>query len=170
MKTMRKALARFPGALLGVVVAATACAGTATATDVQVATDAELLEALTDAIQDEYHAEAVYLGVMADFGDVRPFTNILGAEQRHSSAIAYLFESRGWAVPTSEWSVENVVHFDSVTDACRTGVSAEIANVAVYDRWFAELALPADVARVFEANRAASLDRHLPAFQRCAGV
>ena len=170
MKVMRATRHGISAVLVGLAVTVSACAGTPTGTDVHVPSDPELLQALTEAIQDEYHAEEVYLGVIHDFGEVLPFANILGAEERHSSAIARLFQSRGWAVPVSEWTQENVAHFDSVEEACRVGVTAEVANIAVYDRLFAELALPVDVQRVFESNRAASLERHLPAFQRCASM
>jgi hypothetical protein len=46
-------------------------------------------------------------------------------------------------------------------------LTAEQENIALYDRFFA-LDLPPDVRRVFENNRAASLNNPLPAFQRCA--
>ena len=59
----------------------------------------------------EYHAEAVYLKFLEDHGDVPPFFNIVVAEVRHSTSIGLLFESRGWAVPPSEWSRENVPAF-----------------------------------------------------------
>mgnify|MGYP001813448837 CR=1 FL=1 len=119
------------------------------------------------AIQDEYHAESVYQGVLADFGEVRPFSNIIQAEERHSAAIAQAYESRGWAVPVSEWSVTNVPRFESVAEACRVGAEAEVANVEVYDDLL-QAELPEDVVRIFVSNRGASLERHLPAFQRCS--
>ena len=49
---------------------------------------AEIVGMLEEAIQDEYHAEQVYLKVMATFGAVRPFSNIVNAERRHASALA----------------------------------------------------------------------------------
>jgi hypothetical protein len=48
-----------------------------------VVTDRELAVVMTAAIQDEYHAEEVYLKVLNDFGDVLPFLNIVVAEVRH---------------------------------------------------------------------------------------
>ena len=57
--------------------------------------ESEVLAAMTEAIQDEYRAEVIYLGVMDDFGEVRPFTNIVYAEVRHSDALALLFQARG---------------------------------------------------------------------------
>lgn len=129
--------------------------------------DAALEEILLEAIQDEYHAEAVYQGVLNDFGQVYPFANILTAEVRHSTAIGRLYENRGWAVPASAWNADNAPHFAGVPEACAVGADAEIANVAVYDDLLASGELPADVVQVFTSNRSASLERHLPAFETC---
>lgn len=129
--------------------------------------EAEAVAAMTDAIQDEFLAENTYLRVLADFGRVLPFQNIVYAEQRHSEAIAYLFVKRGLDVPTSEWDVNNVPAFDSVAEACAAGVEAEENNIALYDELL-QLNLPADVRQVFTNNRSASLTRHLPAFENCS--
>ena len=129
---------------------------------------AEIVGMLEDAIQDEYRAEQVYLKVMATFGSVRPFSNIVNAERRHASALATLFTRYGLEVPASKWNGENVPTFDSVTEACRAAAEAEVANVALYDEYLSKL-LPEDVRIVFENNRRASLEKHLPAFRRCGG-
>lgn len=125
-----------------------------------------LVDALTAAIQDEFHAEAIYQRVLLDFGSVNPFANIIRAEQTHAAALAGLFRARGLAVPESAWTANNVPRFGSVREACGAAYQAEIDNVAVYDRYFSE-DLPADVLRVFSNNRAASLNNHMPAFDRC---
>jgi hypothetical protein len=93
----------------------------------------ELLAAMEAAIQDEYHAEEVYLKVLHDFGDVLPFHNIVVAEVRHSTSIGRLFENRGWSVPTSEWNGDSVPGFATLAGACAAGVEAELANIALYD-------------------------------------
>lgn len=125
------------------------------------------LAAMTDAIQDEFLAENTYLRVLADFGRVLPFQNIVYAEQRHSEAIAYLFIKRGVEVPVSEWDINNVPVFTTLQAACAAGVQAEEDNIALYDELL-ELTLPADVKEVFTNNRAASLNNHLPSFQACS--
>src|SRR5690606_12410565 len=114
-----------------------------------------------------YRAEAIYQGVIDDFGAVAPFANIIGAEVRHSAAIARLFQTRGLTVPPTSWTSATVPHYPSVPAACAAGVVAERDNIAIYDRHFA-LPLPADVQQVFQNNRGASLYNHLPAFERCA--
>ena len=128
--------------------------------------DAATLEAMNRGIQDEYHAEFVYMKVIEKFGDVQPFYNIVYAEQRHSEAIANLFTNRGLLVPPSDWNLGNVPEFASVADACAAGVVAELENIALYDELLT-LDLPQDVRNVFTNIRAASLDKHLPAFQTC---
>lgn len=128
--------------------------------------DATVLEAMNLALQDEYHAELTYLKVINTFGEVQPFYTILFAEQRHSEAIAQLFTNHGLTVPASNWNLGNVPSFGSLTEACAAGVAAELANIALYDELLAR-DLPQDVRNVFTNVRAASLDKHLPAFQTC---
>jgi hypothetical protein len=157
-------------ALLGalVVVGAAGCsASNPLAVELQPAVDPGIQSLLVQAIQDEYRAETVYLGVTEDFGPVNPFQNIIGAEVRHSTALGTLFTARGWDVPENGWTVDDVPHFTTVGEACSAGVQAEIDNAGLYDDLIMD-GLPADVLRVFESNRAASLERHLPAFNRCA--
>ncbi len=122
--------------------------------------------AVTAALQDEYHAEQTYRRVMVDFGTVLPFANIITAEQRHAASLRGILRSRGIAVPASEWNVDNVPRFASVAEACALAAEAEVANITLYDELLA-LELPADVRTVFTNNRRASLEGHLPAFNRC---
>ena len=129
-------------------------------------TTAEVLAAMALTLQDEYHAENIYQRVLADFGQVFPFSRIVNAEQRHSAAIARLYRNRSLEVPTSDWNLGNVPRFDSVQAACAAAVQAEIDNIALYDT-FLDMELPTDVRNVFTNNRAASLHNHLPAFEAC---
>jgi len=128
---------------------------------------ADLQAALELTLQDEFRAEAIYQGVLNDFGPVLPFAAILTAEQRHSTSIGLLFTRRGLAVPASLVTVSTVPHFPTVRAACAAGVVAERENIALYDRFLAG-DLPDDVRQVFSNNRRASLDNHLPAFLTCA--
>ena len=165
-RTRAATRARLFGATL-VLLSAGACAASDPTSVEPPEQDADLQVMLTLAIQDEYRAEAIYEGVTADFGPVSPFSNIIAAEVRHSSALATLFAARGWDVPESTSTLANVPHFGSVGAACAAGVEAEIDNAGLYDELMTP-GLPADVATVFANNQAASLERHLPAFQRCA--
>jgi hypothetical protein len=140
---------------------------TATAMSSLVSTS-EITIAMERAIQDEYHAEAVYKRVLADFGEVWPFSNIVQAEARHAAAVAGLFTKRGLEIPASQWNLDNVPRFNSVAEACAAAAQAERDNIALYDE-FLKMTLPRDVDNVFTNNRRASLQAHLPAFETCAG-
>lgn len=128
--------------------------------------------ALQRALEDEYHAEAFYDAVMAKFGEVRPFVNIIEAERRHASMLADAMKTYDLNVPKNRQigSAEMKAAVPATLgEACRMGVAAEIANRDLYRK---EL-LPAvtghaDIATVFERLSAASDNNHLPAFQRCA--
>jgi hypothetical protein len=126
-----------------------------------------VLEAMQATIQDEYRAELIYQRVMGDFGAVRPFVNIINAEVRHSEAIAGLYMTRGLPVPQNQWRWEEIPAYTSLAEACEAGVQAEIDNAEIYDEYL-DLELPTDVRRVFVNNRRASIQNHLPAFQRCS--
>ena len=132
-----------------------------------VATGPALGVILARAIQDEYRAEAIYQGVLNDFGQVPPFANVVGAEERHSAAIARLYASRGETAPASQWTIDGAPHFTSIPAACTAGVTAERENIALYDELL-RADLPTDVRQVFTNNRSASLLKHLPAFEWCS--
>ena len=53
-------------------------------------TEAEI-HALNEALDDEYLAWATYDQVIADFGEMPPFSNIREAEARHIEALCTLF-------------------------------------------------------------------------------
>ncbi len=129
--------------------------------------DAELAEILRVTLEDEYLAEAIYLGVMKDFGSVLPFRNIAKAERQHANNILALYAARGLTAPPNAWTTANVPHFATLKEACQAGVTAELENIALYDRYLG-LALPADVVSAITRNRRASLQAHLPAFRRCS--
>lgn len=129
--------------------------------------DGAALQAFLEAdIQDEFRAEALYQRVLADFGDVRPFSNIVWAEGQHARSVAALYAARGWAVPASRFTAGSMPSFATQREACQAGWAAEGANIALYDQQLAQ-ALPMDVRAVLQANRDASLYNHLPAFDRC---
>lgn len=113
---------------------------------------------------DEAKAYATYEQVLADHGEVRPFVNIIRAEETHMNYLLPIYEQRGYAVP--EFAAD-VPSFDTVQEACQAGVTAEIENVAVYDELFTQNLAP-DVYDVFAKLQAASRDKHLPAFERCS--
>lgn len=125
-----------------------------------------IVAVLDTAINDEYHAEFIYLRVLADFGNVLPFFNVVVAEQRHSTSLGGLLEGRGVPIPSSRWNLDNVPRFTTLRLACAAAAVAEQENIEMYDRFLA-LNVPADVRTVLANNRRASLDRHYPAFRQC---
>jgi len=124
------------------------------------------IDALKEALDDEYKAIATYDQVIADFGSVQPFSNIREAEARHITALYRLFTRYGLSVPENSWPGK-IVHYASLQAACEAGVAAEIANAELYDRLMQATQRP-DILQVFRNLRAASQQRHLSAFKRCA--
>ena len=124
------------------------------------------ITALKEALDDEYRSFATYDQVLADFGEVRPFSNIREAESRHIEALCVLFARYGLPVPENPWTGK-VERYASLQAACEAGVAAEIANAEIYERLLQATERP-DILTVFRNLRDASQHRHLPAFERCA--
>ena len=124
------------------------------------------IEALREALDDEYRAWATYDQVVRDFGEVPPFSNIRTAEARHIEALCTLYARYDLAVPENPWPGK-VTRYASLQEACAAGVAAEIENGALYERLLASTQRP-DILTVFRNLQEASQQRHLPAFQRCA--
>lgn len=127
---------------------------------------AEEINALNLTLNDEYKAEAIYQKVIAKFGEVKPFSNIILAEQKHSGELIKIYERYNLAVPENDW-YDKVPEFETVEDACIAGIDAEIENAKLYD----DLILSVDnedILFVFKSLRDASINNHLPAFQKCS--
>ncbi|MEJ2623713.1 MAG: DUF2202 domain-containing protein [Pseudolabrys sp.] len=122
-------------------------------------------EALCEAIDGEYKARATYRAVITAFGPVRPFSNIVFAEQRHIDALLTQFRRLELEPPSDHWDGQ-VAAPPSLAEACRLGVQSEIDNAALYDRLVA-MTEDRHVLAVLAALRKASAERHLPAFTRC---
>jgi hypothetical protein len=118
------------------------------------------------ALNDEYHAWATYDQVIADHGEIRPFSNIRRSEARHINALLVLFEAYGIEAPENLW-IGNVPSYASVAAAAQAGVEAEIANVELYDVLMASTAR-SDILSTYRNLRWASQERHLQAFRRWA--
>jgi hypothetical protein len=127
--------------------------------------DVTEIEALYMALDDEYHALAVYQSVIETFGEVEPFVEIAASEQRHIGALINQLNKNGLTIPENPW-IGNVPTFDSIQQACQTGVQAEIDNAALYDQLFNMTDDPA-LIRVFTNLSNASLTSHLPQFEAC---
>lgn len=126
--------------------------------------DNTLEDMLNYAIEDEYLAKAEYEKIMAEFDVTRPFSNIMKAETQHISALLPLFEKYDIAVPANTAS-EHLVIPDTLAEIYSIGVEAEIANIAMYEKFLADPDLPSDVKAVFTALMNGS-ENHLKAFER----
>ncbi len=124
------------------------------------------IDALYLALSDEYKAEATYLQVIEDFGEVKPFTNIMAAEQKHAEKLIILLEKYGLEVPENPY-IGAIQSYTSIQEACGVGVQAEIENVELYDQLLSSTERE-DILRVYRALQRASQENHLPAFENCS--
>jgi rubrerythrin len=127
--------------------------------------DAPTLAAMAAALDDEYKARATYRAVLAAFGAVQPFSNIVEAEQRHAEALLALYERFGETPPTDRWA-GRVGAPASLAEACAAAIAAELDNAAMFDRLLGTVDHPV-VLTVLRNLQEASCERHLPAFRRC---
>jgi len=122
------------------------------------------IEAMLEyAIQDEYLARAEYEKIMAVYGEQRPFSNIMKAEETHIDLLIPLFATYEIDLP-EDTANEHVVLPASVEEALNVGIQAEIDNIAMYEG-FLKQDLPDDITNVFERLKSAS-ESHLKAFER----
>jgi len=125
----------------------------------------DLEQILREALEDERKAEATYTAVIEKFGPIRPFINIVSAENRHAMAVEKQMRRLGFAIPENAWAGQGEAP-RSIAEACQEAVDAEIENIALHDRLIPLIDDPA-VRHVLERLRDASRDNHLPAFRRC---
>ena len=118
---------------------------------------------LSYAIQDEYIAHGEYAVIVLEFGSVNPYSNIIKSEESHIAFLTDLFLAYGMDLPADD-SASYVAVPASLLDAAKTGVQAEIGNIAMYERFLGE-ALPLDVLGVFTSLKTAS-ESHLAAFEK----
>jgi hypothetical protein len=120
--------------------------------------------ALQSAILEEYGALNLYQSVIAQYGNIIPFSGIASAEQQHVNALVRQAEKYGVEVPENPGTV--AASFSSVTAACQAGVDAEIADAALYDDLMT-ITTHSDLLQVYTNLQSASLNNHLPAFDLC---
>ncbi len=123
----------------------------------------EIEKMLKYTLEDEYLAKAEYETIIAEYGSIRPFANIMKAEERHIAALEPLFEAYKLELPVVDPSQYTVLPA-TLEESYKAGVEAEIKNIAMYEE-FLKLDLPDDVEFVFENFMKAS-ESHLAAFER----
>ena len=123
------------------------------------------VNALHEALDDEFKAWATYDQVIDDFGPIRPFINIREAEARHINALLGIFNVHGLTPPDNTW-IGKTPRYESVEAACAAAAQAEVDNAELYERVMQRSDRP-EILTVFRHLRDASQQRHLPAFRRC---
>jgi hypothetical protein len=125
----------------------------------------DIAEVLGGALQEEYGAQHLYATVLEDYPGAMPFAAIVESEARHVEALQMLFARRQKEPPA--WVPVPFPAFPSLSEACAAGVAAETADAKFYTSYLRRTDLPQDVRNVFTNLQAASLENHLPAFERC---
>jgi hypothetical protein len=121
--------------------------------------------ALNQAILAEYGALDLYQAVMAQFGNVYPFSQIVLAEQQHINALTRQAVKYGVTLPANP-GLATVPTFNTLSAACQAGATTEIEDAALYDE-LKPAVTHTDILQVFNNLQSASLNSHLPAFQAC---
>ncbi len=120
------------------------------------------------AMEDEYLARAEYYAIMKRFGSARPFSNIVRSEETHISWLVDAYAVAGLTLPVDR-AASLVTVPTSLAAAYRTGVDAEIANIAMYDAFLDSPLLKkpehTSLVALFSRLRDASKN-HLSAFKR----
>lgn len=124
-----------------------------------------LEEMLNYAIEDEYLAKAEYESIIEEYGEIRPFTNIMKAEETHIEILKPLFEKYDIQIPNEDTS-DYIIEVSSLEETFKVGVEAEINNIAMYEK-FLQMDLEDDVRDVFVRLMEASKN-HLEAFEKNA--
>lgn len=123
-------------------------------------------DALNQAVLEEYGALNLYQSVIAQFGNVYPFSQIVRAEQQHVNALIRQATKYGITLPANPGLSTTVPTFNTLSDACQVGAAAEIADAALYDE-LKPVVMQSSLLQVFNNLQSASLNSHLPAFQTC---
>jgi len=122
-------------------------------------------DALNQAILEEYGAYNTYQAIIANLGDVYPFSRIVNVEQQHVNVLLRLAQRYG-VTPPANPGLEAPLAVNTLADACGIGVAAEISDADLYTELL-KVVTHADVQQVFTNLQQASLQQHLPAFQAC---
>lgn len=125
--------------------------------------DLTIIDMLTYAVQDEYLAHGEYLAIVEKFGNQKPYTNIISAEETHLAYLKEVYLAYELEFLTDA-SAEHIIIPADLLIAAETGVQAEISNISMYEL-FLTYDLPDNVFEVFSALKSGS-DSHLISFQK----
>lgn len=117
------------------------------------------------AIQEEYTAMNTYQAIMAELGEIQPFSRIARSEQQHVNALIRVAERFGVEVPENAGAIADI-EWTTFAEACQLGVTFEQMDADLYDELLPNTTNPA-LIRVYTNLQRASLNNHLPAFEAC---
>jgi hypothetical protein len=128
----------------------------------------QVKSSLERALEDEYKAYATYKGIIDSYGEVRPFSMIIQAEEQHIASLKTLFGIYNIQIPENAF-IGNITIPSTLKEACSIGVEVEKQNVSLYkNELLPSVSSYADITATFTNLMNASQDRHLPAFTRCS--
>ena len=125
--------------------------------------DKALEEVLQSAFDDEVKAYETYSAVIEKFGAVKPFTNIIQAEQTHQKALLAVAMKHNIAL--THTLPKSITLPNTLRECYELGVAAEIQNIQLYDELLLHVNEYPEVQDVFYRLQAASYNNHLPAFR-----
>ena len=114
----------------------------------------------------EYAAAASYLAVLDAYGEIEPYATIYSAELRHADALIRQLERLGVEVPENLYLGQIQAPADLET-AALAWAEGEVLNIELYD-YLLTMTDDAQLTKVLNNLRSASLDSHLPAFEAAA--
>ncbi len=115
---------------------------------------------LLNALQEERLAAATYQAVIDKFGEVKPFTNILKAEEQHIAAVENLLRVNNINVPENTVTAEAP---KTLEEAYAKAIEVEKEDIALYKRMLPNISNTM-IKTVFTRLSNAS-ERHLKAFE-----
>lgn len=128
---------------------------------------AEVIGAMNAGLASEYAAYDLYDGIMAQLGEILPFSNIRRAEANHSWVWERMFARYGLDLPAR--SSRDVPTFATVAEACAYAAAFELEQSNLYAGLLPLVSDYANLTRLMTALQSVSLNQHLPALNQCAG-
>jgi len=115
----------------------------------------------------EYAARARYKAIIAKFGPLQPFVNILKAEEQHITVLKQQCAKYGVAIP--EDTVVATVP-DVLLDAAKDAAEYEVLNAAMYEELLPVVASYPSLVTTFTNLGTASEENHLVALESAIEV
>lgn len=118
---------------------------------------------LLNALHEERLAAATYQAIVDKFGEVKPFTNILKAEEQHIAAIENLLKVNGIEIPANNITATAP---KTLEESYALAINVEKEDIALYEEMYPNLSdsmIKAVFTRLMNASK-----QHLQAFEAYA--